>query len=85
MKKMVPKLKLDSDDIERNVRRMGEKPRATVLSKLLQSDFEEVEERWRMLNIEKTKESMEKMVERMHNAMAGVEGVEGQEEGKAAN
>ena len=78
MKKMVPKLKLQVDEINEKINLIGDhvKPRTTILSKLLQSDFEEMEERRRFINLPRTQQNIASVVDNMYAAMAGEGGVE---------
>ena len=79
MKKRVPRLFLESLEIDGKVQsEMGENPKHTVLAKLMQSDFEEMEERRRFINLDRKKQDIERILEKMYKAMSG-EG--GEEEG----
>jgi hypothetical protein len=80
MKKMVPKLKIEAENIETEIRKIGAHvvPRHTILSKLLQSDFEEMEERRRFINLPRTKEKIEDVVDKMYKAMNSVGGEGGE-------
>ena len=74
--KLIPKLQLQAEEITKLISDGGEKPRHTILSKLLQSDFEEMEERRRLIDLKKTTDTINTRVERMYKAMEtpGVEG-----------
>jgi hypothetical protein len=74
MKKMVPQLKLGIETITEEINKIGDhvKPRQTILSKLLQSDFEEMEERRRYINLEHTNERINNVVDKMYKQMMQV-------------
>ena len=73
MKKRVPRLFLASQQLEKAVSdELDEVPRHTVLSKLLQSDFEEMEERRHFINIERTRDNIGGMVNAMYKKMETV-------------
>jgi len=67
--KIVPRLALQAKEIEDEVIKAGEVPKQTILSKLLQSDFEEMEERRRLIDLKKTTETVQNRVDRMYKAM----------------
>ena len=75
MKKRVPRLLLESLEIDGKIQKeLGENPKHTVLSKLMQSDFEEMEERRRFINLDRKKENIERVLEKMYKARSGGEG-----------
>ena len=73
MKKKVPRLFLASQELEKKVvEELGEQPRKTILSKLLQSDFEEMEERRHFINIDRTTANITNMVDAMYKKMNSI-------------
>lgn len=81
MKRKVPRLLLESLEIDGKIQdEMGENPKHTVLAKLMQSDFEEMEERRRFINLDRKKEDMQRILDKMYKAMSG--GGDAGEEGK---
>lgn len=70
MKRKVPRLFLASQELEKKVlEEVGEQPKHTILSKLLQSDFEEMEERRHFINIDRTTSNITNMVDVMYKKM----------------
>lgn len=84
MKKRVPRLALAAAEVNANIdREMDEVdvPQQTILAKLLQSDFEEMEERRRFINLDRKRDELEAMLEKMYKQMSGAVEGEGGEGG----